>query len=197
MAKFVKGKDFGSTEQVTEAKLEQLIESAEFGVDAYDGTSINVNGNGSLQIKGDGVTASKIADNAVQPEHVDETATGEWDMLNIRGKKVRNRVHTDDASGTLAIDMANGNLQVFTLTGNVTAVSALANAVAGQPIEIWFINDASTAYTITGWDSSWKFVGSTDPTNTAATSAVDVVSGRIITISGSAVPCVTMVKNFG
>jgi hypothetical protein len=71
---------------------------------------------------------------------------------------------------TLAPDVANGNVQKVTLTGNVT-ISAFTNPVAGQSVTLIIQQDATGSRTLT---STFKFSGASKTLTTTA-SAIDVL----------------------
>lgn len=79
-----------------------------------------------------------------------------------------------DISGSVTWDLSNNN-QNFRLTGNVTAVAAPSNVVAGQTGSIFIEQDTTGGRTIGGWNSAWKFIGGATgaPVLSTAGGAVD------------------------
>ena len=75
-------------------------------------------------------------------------------------------------TGTITPDVANGNVQVITLSGNIT-FNAFGNAEAGQSMTLIVKQPASGGpYTLT---STMKFAGGTKTLSTAA-DAIDIIS---------------------
>lgn len=75
-------------------------------------------------------------------------------------------------TGTITPDVANGNVQIITLSGNIT-FSAFANAENGQSMTLIVKQPASGGpYTLT---STMKFAGGNKTLSTAA-SAIDIIS---------------------
>ena len=72
-------------------------------------------------------------------------------------------------AGTVAPDVANGNVQSITLNGNLT-LNAFTSPVAGQSITL-IVNTNGTGRTLT---SSMKFAGGTKTLST--TSTTDIIS---------------------
>lgn len=75
-------------------------------------------------------------------------------------------------SGTIAPDVANGNVQKITLNGNLT-LNAFTNPVAGQSLTLIVTQDATGSRTLT---SSMKFANSGYRVLTTAASAIDIIS---------------------
>ena len=76
-----------------------------------------------------------------------------------------------DSTGTLAIEPAEGTIQRYTLTGNIT-INGFATAVAGTNVTLVLTQDASGGRTLT---SSMKFLGGVKTLSTAP-GAIDVLS---------------------
>lgn len=75
-------------------------------------------------------------------------------------------------TGTITPDVANGNVQTITLTGNIT-FNAFANAETGQSMTVIIKQPSSGGpYTLT---STMKFAGGTKTLSTAA-DAIDIMS---------------------
>jgi hypothetical protein len=74
-------------------------------------------------------------------------------------------------SGTVAPDVANGNVQSITLDGNLT-LNAFTSPVAGQSITLIVAQDGTGSRTLT---STMKFSGG-EKTLTTAANAVDIIS---------------------
>lgn len=80
-------------------------------------------------------------------------------------------IYTVTYTSTITPDVANGNTQQVTLTGNVT-FSAFSNPVAGQSLTLIIKQDATGSRTLT---STMKFAGGSKTLTTTA-NAVDIVS---------------------
>lgn len=90
---------------------------------------------------------------------------GGAETLNARG----------NTTGTLAIDLALGNVVSARLTGNVTAVN-ITNAVSGKACSfgLYLTQDGTGSRTVT-WGASVKWAGATPPTLSTAANAVDIL----------------------
>ena len=76
-----------------------------------------------------------------------------------------------DSTGTLAIEPAEGTIQRYTLTGNIT-INGFATAVAGTNVTLVLTQDATGGRTLT---STMKFLGGVNTLSTAP-GAIDVLS---------------------
>ena len=74
-------------------------------------------------------------------------------------------------AATITPDVANGNIQTVTLTGNVT-LSAFANPIAGQSLTLFVVQDATGSRTLT---STMRFAGGSKTLSTAA-SSIDIIT---------------------
>lgn len=74
-------------------------------------------------------------------------------------------------SGTISIDVANGNVQLLTATGNIT-INDFVNPIAGQSVTIVITQDSTGNHTLS---STMKFAGGTKTLSTAANS-IDILS---------------------
>jgi len=72
---------------------------------------------------------------------------------------------------TITPDVANGNIQTVTLTGNVT-FSAFTNPIAGQSLILFVVQDGTGSRTLT---STMKFAGGSKTLSTAA-SSIDIIT---------------------
>jgi len=81
-----------------------------------------------------------------------------------------------NTSGALTIDVANGNLQTLTLTGNAT-LDGFANPEVGQSVTLIITQDGTGSRTLTFGDSAGRFLfaGGNDTLSTAGGS-IDIVS---------------------
>lgn len=75
-------------------------------------------------------------------------------------------------SGTVAPDVANGNVQKITLNGNLT-LNAFTNPVTGQSLTLIITQDATGGRTLT---SSMKWANNGYKTLSTAANAVDIIS---------------------
>jgi hypothetical protein len=97
---------------------------------------------------------------------------------NGTGKTKINNINYSEAApytviygATITPDVANGNIQKVTLTGNVT-FSAFSNPVAGQTLTLFVVQDATGSRTLT---SSMLFAGGSKILSTAA-NAIDIIT---------------------
>ena len=74
-------------------------------------------------------------------------------------------------SGKISIDVANGNVQLLTATGNIT-INNFVNPIAGQSVTIVITQDSTGNHTLS---STMKFAGGTKTLSTAANS-IDILS---------------------
>ncbi|MCR5874359.1 hypothetical protein LRS10_09405 [Phenylobacterium sp. J426] len=84
-------------------------------------------------------------------------------------------------SGTLTPDMADGWMQAFTLTGDVS-VAPIENGYVGQFFTLEFKQGGGGGHEAS-WDAGYKFDGDVDGVLTATAGKVDVVSGFIRSLS--------------
>jgi hypothetical protein len=93
------------------------------------------------------------------------------------GKSVVNNInyyespYTLTYASTITPDVANGNVQIVTLTGAVT-FSAFSNSIAGQSLTLIVKQDGTGSRALT---STMKFAGGTKTLSTAANS-VDIIT---------------------
>lgn len=96
------------------------------------------------------------------------------DKLEASGGTItgyKETVHSLSYSATITPNVANGNVQTVTLTGNVT-FSAFTTPLAGQSLTLIVKQDATGSRTLT---STMKFAGG-DATLTTAANSVDIIS---------------------
>lgn len=74
-------------------------------------------------------------------------------------------------AATITPDVANGNIQTVTLTGNVT-LSAFTNPIAGQSLTLFVVQDGTGSRLLT---STMKFAGGSKTLSTAA-SSIDIIT---------------------
>ena len=79
-------------------------------------------------------------------------------------------VVTANTSTAYTIDLANGSVQILTLTGNCTFT--FPTVVSGKGFTLLLLQDATGSRTVT-WPSSVKWPASTAPTITATASKMD------------------------
>ncbi len=191
MAILQRNQTFTPTDQVTSTKLHDLVDLATFHNDAVDGLTIEIASN-KLAVKNVGITTAKIADDAVTPAKLDDDNESEFVMAKVAATAHRSVAHVDShSSGDLTIDLDDGNFQIITLNGNVGTVQAVANQASGKHFTILIKPDGGD-YSITSWDSTWKWFGGTAPTITGTDGSVDIISG----VSDGTNVYVSMLKNF-
>jgi hypothetical protein len=162
--------------QFTGAKVNQSVNDATFSSGAYDNSSVNLDGNGKLQVKDGGIAAQKLASSSVTPAKIAKTGN-QFEFEDVTTTKATvTPVDIAQSTSTMSLDLDDGNIFDVTLTANVTTVSAVANMVDGKSFII-FIRPSGATRSITGWDSTWKFVGGFTPTITGTAGSIDVISG--------------------
>lgn len=92
-------------------------------------------------------------------------------VSNVNLKDYKETNYALSYGATITPDVANGNVQTVTLTGNVT-FSAFSNAESGQSLTLIVKQDATGSRTLT---STMKFAGGNKTLSTAA-NAIDVIS---------------------
>lgn len=110
------------------------------------------------------------------------TVVGTSDTQTLTNKTISAGTFTDgyteetataNTSTAYTIDLANGTVQILTLTGNCTFT--FPTAVAGKSFMIMLRQDATGSRTVT-WPASVKWPASTAPTITATASKQDIFS---------------------
>jgi hypothetical protein len=125
----------------------------------------------------DGVIASTVsAGIANVVEDTSPQLGGELDgqgntISNVNFKDYKETNYALSYASTITPDVANGNVQTVTLTGNVT-FSAFANPETGQSITLIVKQDATGSRTLT---STMKFAGG-EKTLTTDANSVDIIS---------------------
>ena len=121
MAILVKGKTFTSTEQVTSAKLHQLVDSATFDPAAADGSTLEVSG-GALRVKDGGITGAKLGSDIA---------------FGMKNRLINGAFNINQAGLTTAADAVYHLDQWYALTesGSVT-IAQQTNQENGQPTNL-------------------------------------------------------------
>lgn len=138
---------------------------------------------------GTGITVDEVSTGGVVISYsglalenvVEDTTPQLGGALDGQGNKIEN-VELDDyketiytggsTTGTITPDVANGNVQKITLSGNIT-LNALGNPETGHSMTLIVIQPSSGGpYTLT---SSMKFAGASKTLSTAA-NAIDIIS---------------------
>lgn len=73
-------------------------------------------------------------------------------------------------------DWSKGNNFEVVMNSNITSVQAPVNAVSGQIVNIYFIQDATGGRTLTGWNAAYKFQNGVAPTLSTAPNSVDIIT---------------------
>jgi len=107
---------------------------------------------GSLDVNGNSIVSVSNGNIAITPN-----GTGQVQTTNLRYDEDIHDIGS--TSGTITPDVANGNVQTITLSGNIT-FNAFSNAVAGQSLTL-IIDTNGTGRTLT---TTMKTAGGTDPT---------------------------------
>jgi len=110
---------------------------------------------------------------SVSPGATSTTTFNGTNVSNLQLKDYKETVYTGGTTtGTITPDVANGNVQSITLSGNIT-FSAFGNPEAGQSMTLIVKQPSSGGpYTLT---STMKFAGGTKTLSTAA-DAIDIIS---------------------
>jgi hypothetical protein len=119
---------------------------------------------GSLDVNGQSIVSVSNGNIVLAPN-----GTGQTKINNINYSEAA--PYTVIYGATITPDVANGNIQKVTLTGNVT-FSAFSNPVAGQTLTLFVVQDATGSRTLT---SSMLFAGGSKILSTAA-NAIDIIT---------------------
>lgn len=144
MAILVKGKTFGSTEQVTSAKLHQLVDSATFDTGAVDDSTIALSG-GVLIVKDGGITGAKLSSTVAIPSAATATTQAADTNTTAIATTAFAKKEADDAQA-YAIQRSNhtGTQAVNTITG----LGALATTGTSAQISKAWVNYNAVTQTI-------------------------------------------------
>lgn len=96
MAIINKGTAFSNGEQLSASKLNDLLDAATFGTDSIDNSS-TILSNGSITVRDSGITAAKLATNAVETAKIKDANVTKAKIENVADYKVLGNV-----SGTAA-----------------------------------------------------------------------------------------------
>ncbi|HMV85246.1 MAG TPA: hypothetical protein PLD20_08150 [Blastocatellia bacterium] len=95
-------------------------------------------------------------------------------QLKVNGGQLQQTRNSQDAMGSLAFNLDNGNIQQATLTGNVTSVT-ISNLKDGAFYTFIWKQDATGGRSVSGLTAAFKFSnGVPSPVVTAAANAVDI-----------------------
>ena len=119
---------------------------------------------GDLDVNGQSIVSVSNGNIVLTPN-----GTGKTKITNINYSEAA--PHTVTYAATITPDVANGNIQKVTLTGNVT-FSAFSNPVAGQTLTLFVVQDGTGSRTLT---STMLFAGGNKTLSTAA-SAIDIIT---------------------
>ena len=119
---------------------------------------------GDLDVNGNDIVSVSNGNIVLAPN-----GTGKTKINNINYSEAA--PHTVTYAATITPDVANGNIQKVTLTGNVT-FSAFSNPVAGQTLTLFVVQDATGSRLLT---STMLFAGGSKTLSTAA-NAVDIIT---------------------
>ena len=119
---------------------------------------------GNADVNGFSIVSSSNGNILITPN-----GTGKTKVSNLNYSEAAPFAVTYGA--TITPDVANGNIQTVTLTGNLT-FSAFANPIAGQSLTLFVVQDATGSRTLT---STMKFAGGSKTLSTAANS-IDIIT---------------------
>ena len=91
MAIINKGTAFSNGEQLSSSKLNDLLDGATFGTDSIDNSS-TILSNGSITVRDSGITAAKLATNAVETAKIKDANVTKAKIENVADYKVLGNV---------------------------------------------------------------------------------------------------------
>lgn len=154
-----------------------------FTLPAADGTSgqfLSTNGSGTLSFASQAYPGAGIANSTGTAWGTSYTTTGSGTVIalattpSITNPTVTNYVETPysaNSSTAITLDLANGTVQIITLTGSPTIT--MPTATSGKSF-IMYLKTGSGSYSVT-W-STVKWSGGTAPTVTSTASRMDIYS---------------------
>jgi len=92
MAIINKGTAFSNGEQLSASKLNNLLDGATFGTDSVDNSSTLLNGSGAITVRDSGITASKLATNAVETAKIKDANVTKAKIEDVADYKVLGNV---------------------------------------------------------------------------------------------------------
>jgi len=92
MAIINKGTAFSNGEQLSASKLNDLVDGATFGTDSVDNASTLLNGAGAITVRDSGITAAKLATNAVTTTRILNANVTKAKIENVADYKVLGNV---------------------------------------------------------------------------------------------------------
>ena len=92
MAIINKGTAFSNGEQLSASKLNDLVDGATFGTDYVDNASTLLNGAGAITVRDSGITAAKLATNAVTTTRILNANVTKAKIENVADYKVLGNV---------------------------------------------------------------------------------------------------------
>jgi len=119
---------------------------------------------GNADVNGFSIISASNGNIAITPN-----GTGKTKITNLNYSEAAPFAVTYGA--TITPNVANGNIQTVTLTGNVT-FSAFTSPIAGQSLTLFVVQDATGSRTLT---STMKFAGGSKTLSTAANS-IDIIT---------------------
>ena len=152
MAILSKGKDFDTGEQVTAAKLDNLVDNAIFASGAADNVTTQINGLGAIIVKDDGIGVSKLEDaffnSGTGALTLDGTAPSVTfnDSDNSGTSPV---ISSDNTDGDLSIIAGKANAEVIVQTGNDVG-TATTRLQAGELVSKNNAGSADEGIKVTG-----------------------------------------------
>jgi len=156
--------------QLTPSTGNIILDYATWPAEGTNGYVLQTNGAGTLSWVAQSGLANIVEDTTPQ---LGGTLDGQGNEINnVILEDYKETIYTGGSTtGTITPDVANGNVQSITLTGNIT-FNAFGNAEAGQSMTLIIKQSATGGETLT---STMKFAGGTNTLSTGA-NAIDVLS---------------------
>jgi len=156
--------------QLTPSTGNIILDYATWPAEGTNGYVLQTNGAGTLSWVAQSGLANIVEDTTPQ---LGGTLDGQGNEINnVILEDYKETIYTGGSTtGTITPDVANGNVQSITLTGNIT-FNAFGNAEAGQSMTLIIKQSATGGETLT---STMKFAGGTNTLSTGA-NAIDILS---------------------
>ena len=147
MAIINKGTAFSNGEQLSANKLNSLVDAATFGTDSVDNASTIVNANGAITVRDSGVTAAKLATDAVTTSKIVDANVTKTKIENVADYKVLGNVSGAAAAPAEVAILDEDDMVSDSATALATQQSIKAYVDSNPPIKAHCTFDGATSGT--------------------------------------------------